>query len=105
MISTSLQSYDEVMTFPPTMVPAMPQWKNFTDAMSTGPFITYTRNSVVVTLSVIVLQLIVMIPAAYAFAKYNFYGKGILFGMVLLAFMIPSQVTFIPVYLMLADWG
>ncbi|MBA2942589.1 MULTISPECIES: carbohydrate ABC transporter permease [Paenibacillus] len=105
MISTSLQSYDEIMTFPPTMVPAMPQWKNFTDAMGTGPFLTYTRNSVIVTLSVIVLQVIVMIPAAYAFAKYNFYGKGILFGMVLLAFMIPGQVTFIPVYLMLADWG
>jgi sn-glycerol 3-phosphate transport system permease protein len=46
-----------------------------------------------------------MIPAAYAFAKYSFAGKQFLFAAVLLAFMIPGQVTFIPVYLMLADWG
>jgi sn-glycerol 3-phosphate transport system permease protein len=105
MISTSLQTYEETMTFPPTLIPAIPQWRNFVDAMSSGPFLTYFKNSVFVTFSVIVLQLIVMIPAAYAFAKYKFAGKSILFGMILLAFMIPGQVTFIPVYLTLADWG
>jgi sn-glycerol 3-phosphate transport system permease protein len=46
-----------------------------------------------------------MIPAAYSFAKYKFVGKEFFFALVLLAFMIPGQVTFIPVYLMLADWG
>jgi sn-glycerol 3-phosphate transport system permease protein len=105
MISTSLQTYEETMTFPPTLFPALPQWRNFADAMSSGPFLTYFKNSAIVTISVIVLQLIVMIPAAYAFAKYKFAGKSILFGMILLAFMIPGQVTFIPVYLTLADWG
>lgn len=105
MISTSLQSFEETMAFPPTLIPAVPQWHNFVDAMSAGPFLTYARNSVVITVSIIVLQLIVMIPAAYAFAKYRFRGSRLLFGLVLLAFMIPGQVTFIPVYLMMADWG
>ena len=73
--------------------------------MNAGPFLTYFRNSVVVTGSIIVLQFLIMIPAAYAFAKYKFRGKTLLFGMILLAFMIPGQVTFIPVYLMMADWG
>lgn len=105
MISTSLQTFRETLSFPPTWIPASPQWGNFVEAMQAGPFLTYARNSLVITASVIVLQLLVMIPAAYAFAKYRFRGKNVLFGMVLLAFMIPGQVTFIPVYLMLADWG
>jgi len=105
MISTSLQTFRETLSYPPTWIPAIPQFINYVDAMRAGPFLTYFKNSVIITISIIVIQLIVMIPAAYAFAKYRFKGKGILFGLVLLAFMIPGQVTFIPVYLMMADWG
>ncbi len=105
MISTALQTLEETLTFPPTWVPSVPQWINFVKAMSAGPFATYAKNSVIITLSIIVLQSAVMIPAAYAFAKYKFKGNALMFGMVLLAFMIPGQVTFIPVYLMLADAG
>ena len=105
MISTSLQTLEETMRFPPTMIPDVPQWINFVDAMTSGPFLTYAKNSFIVTTSIIVIQLLVMIPAAYAFAKYNFPGKNILFGLVLISFMIPGQITFIPIYLMMADWG
>lgn len=105
MISTSLQTFEETMAFPPTWIPAMPQWNNFVEAMTSGPFLLYAQNSFIVTFSIILLQLAVMIPAAYVFAKYKFFGKRVLFGMILLAFMIPGQVTFIPVYLMLADLG
>ncbi|MGL3148831.1 carbohydrate ABC transporter permease [Microbacterium sp. A82] len=105
MLSTSLQTTDETMRFPLTLIPEVPQFSNYVDAMTAGPFLTYFRNSVVVTGSIIVLQLALMIPAAYSFALYEFRFKKILFGVVLLAFMIPGQVTFIPVYLMMADWG
>ncbi|NQX59886.1 carbohydrate ABC transporter permease [Paenibacillus qinlingensis] len=105
MLSTSLQTFKETLAFPPVWIPASPQWDNFVQAMTAGPFLTYTRNSIVITIAILVLQFVVMIPAAYAFAKYTFRGSSILFGMVLLAFMMPTQVTFIPVYLMLADWG
>lgn len=105
MISTSLQTFRETMSFPPTWIPASPQWINFADAMTAGPFLTYFRNSVIITGSILLTQFLVMIPAAYAFAKYQFRGKTVFFALVLLAFMIPGQVTFIPVYLMMADWG
>ena len=105
MISTSLQTFRETLAFPPTLIPSIPQFINYVDAMQSGPFLTYFKNSVVITLSIIVVQMIVMIPAAYAFAKYKFFGSGFLFSLVLLAFMIPGQVTFIPVYLMMSDWG
>lgn len=103
MISTSLQTFRETLAFPPTWIPAIPQWGNFAEAMRAGPFLTYAKNSLIITVSIIVIQFAVMIPAAYAFAKYRFALKNVLFGLVLLAFMIPGQITFIPVYLMMAD--
>jgi len=105
MLSTSLQTSAESSSFPITLIPEVPQFGNYLEAMTSGPFLTYFRNSVIVTVSILVIQLALMIPAAYAFAVYDFRFKNILFGMVLLAFMIPGQVTFIPVYLMMAEWG
>ncbi|GIP18458.1 sugar ABC transporter permease [Paenibacillus montaniterrae] len=105
MISTSLQTFRETLAYPPTLVPAVPQFVNYLTALEAGPFGTYFKNSIIITLSIIVMQMVVLIPAAYGFAKYSFRGSGFLFSLVLLAFMIPGQVTFIPVYLMMADWG
>jgi|SRR5690606_2198849 len=105
MISTSLQTFRETLSYPPTLVPAVPQFINYMTALEAGPFGTYFKNSIIITLSIIVIQMLVLIPAAYSFAKYKFKGSGLLFSFVLLAFMIPGQVTFIPVYLMMSDWG
>lgn len=65
---------------------------------------SYALNSVLVTAGVIILQLLVMVPAAYSFAKHRFFGQGLFFSLVLIAFMIPGQITFITVYLTMADW-
>ena len=62
----------------------------------------YFKNSLFIIFWVIVIQLLVMIPAAYAFAKYEFRGKKIMFALVMMAYMTPTVVTFIPVYIMFA---
>lgn len=105
MISTALQTFDETMSISPVFIPESLQWGNFKEAMKAGPFMNYAKNSVIITIAIIILQIIVMVPAAYAFAKYEFVGKNVFFGMILLAFMIPNQVTFIPIYLMMGEWG
>ena len=46
-----------------------------------------------------------MVPAAYAFAKCEFKGKNLMFGLVLIAFMTPGQITFLPIYQMMSGWG
>jgi sn-glycerol 3-phosphate transport system permease protein len=63
----------------------------------------FMKNSLVVSFSVLILQYLVIIPAAYAFARVKFPGRGLLFGVVLLGFMIPQQVTFVPVYLIFSQ--
>lgn len=108
MISTSLQTINEVNGVTPTFFPSIPQFKNYIEAWTSGPggsMWIYLKNSIIVVVSVIVLQMIVVIPAAYAFAKYEFKGKNICFGAILVALMMPTQITFLPVYLMMSDWG
>ena len=105
MISISLQTQAEITTFPATILPKVPQFINYLTAWNRAPFMTYLINSLLIVGAIIVANIIIMIPAAYAFAKYDFPGKNLLFGLVLLAFMTPLQVTFIPIYYMMADWG
>jgi sn-glycerol 3-phosphate transport system permease protein len=104
MLSVSFQTQEETMTFPATFFPKHLQFSNYADAWNSRPFPMFLKNSVIVVVSILVIQLFVMIPAAYAFAKYEFKGKNILFGLVIIAFMTPGQVTFLPVYQMMADW-
>ena len=105
MISISLQTSAEISTFPATLLPSSPQFVNYVTAWLKAPFLTYLKNSILIVGSIIVANVIIMIPAAYAFAKYEFCGKKLLFGLVLIAFMTPLQVTFIPIYYTMSDWG
>jgi sn-glycerol 3-phosphate transport system permease protein len=100
MISTSLKTYPESIAYPPSLFFAKPQWENFVMVWNSGDYLRYARNSITVTLTIIALQTLVSVPAAYAFARYKFRGGALLFGIVLVSFMVPTQLTFISVYLM-----
>ncbi|GAB6930849.1 carbohydrate ABC transporter permease [Paenibacillus sp. JCM 10914] len=104
MISTSLKTLPETMIFPPEWIPNDPQWQNFIRAWNSGPFLHYFFNSVLIAGGILILQMLTMIPAAYAFARFQFRGSGILFGFVMVTLMIPSQLIFLPVYLQLSSW-
>lgn len=105
MISASVKTYNETIIYPPTLLPKVPQWSNFAKVWQSGPYLLYLRNSIVVTLSVMALQTLVMVPAAYAFARYRFKGRGLCFSVVMLGFMVPTQLTFISIYLMMSKAG
>ncbi|WP_338044958.1 carbohydrate ABC transporter permease [Paenibacillus lignilyticus] len=102
MLSTSLKTLSETMVFPPQWIPLDPVWKNYSDAWNTGPFLNYFMNSVIIAVGILILQMLTIIPAAYAFARYKFVGSGFLFGIVMVTLMIPAQLIFLPVYLELS---
>ncbi|WP_444544058.1 carbohydrate ABC transporter permease [Paenibacillus nasutitermitis] len=102
MISTSLKTMPETMIFPPVWIPQNPVWSNFATAWNTGPFLSYFMNSVIIAVGILVLQMLTIIPASYAFARYTFRGSGFLFGIVMVTLMIPAQLIFLPVYLELS---
>lgn len=102
---TSLKAYPETLVFPPKWLPEKPMWDNFAAAWGSGPFPTYLANSLIVTLGILALQFLTIIPAAYAFSRYRFTGKNALFALSLITLMIPSQLIFLPVYLLFSSWG
>ncbi len=105
MIITSFKSYNESIQSPPTFFPNEIIWENYITTWNAAPFGQYSMNSIITTLGIISLQLIIIIPAAYAFARYRFKGENIFFAIVLIAFMVPSNITFVSVYIMMSDWG
>lgn len=105
MIITSLKTLPETIVFPPTLLPETFMWENFQTAWNAGPFLRYLTNSLIVSLSILVLQFFTIIPAAYAFARYRFRGDNLLFGLTMVTLMIPPQLIFLPVYLLLSSWG
>jgi len=102
MIISSLKSSDELLRPVPTLWPERFQWHNYADALKMAPFGKYFFNTIVMTAGIMFLQLTIGAFAAYGFAKGNFPGREALFIVVLGALMIPIQVTFVPIYVMVA---
>ena len=100
MMLTSIKTMGETLRFPPTFWVDNPQWQNFVTAVTNIKFGHYLMNTIIVTSTVIILQIILTVPAAYAFAKFKFKGNNVLFGVVLSTMMIPGQLIFLPVFLM-----
>ena len=105
MISTSLKTLVEALAFPPKMLPKEPQWQNYAEAFWATNVPLKLKNSIIVTFGTIIGQLLVCVPAAYAFSKMNFTGKKLLFGLVLFDLLIPAQIIFLPIYVMMSDLG
>lgn len=103
MFSTALKTYSESIAYPPSLFMAEPQWENFKAVWNSGNYPMYFKNTIVVTLSILLLQTIVSVSCAYGLARYKFRGSGLCFGIVLVAFMVPTQLTFISVYIMFSD--
>ncbi|MCM3636112.1 carbohydrate ABC transporter permease [Sporosarcina luteola] len=100
MISTSLKSMAEVMTYPPTFYPHEWNWGNYIKTWKAAPFDTYAINTITITMLVVIGSVLVNSFIAYGFAKVPFKGRGILFAVVLSTMMIPGFVTLIPQYVL-----
>lgn len=102
MVLTSLKPADEIFSRELSLLPSrLALVENYTLALTKVPLLRYLWNGVVVCAAILVLQILVALPAAYAFAKLEFRGKTWAWRLVLLALMIPHQATAIPIYVML----
>ncbi|GGA19765.1 carbohydrate ABC transporter permease [Psychrobacillus lasiicapitis] len=105
MISTSLKTMKEVMSFPPTFFPTDWKWENYLKTWEAAPFDLYTINTLTITILVVIGQVIVNSFVAYGFAKIPFKGRNVLFAIVLSTMMIPGFVTLIPQYVLFSKLG
>ncbi len=105
MLATSLKTNTEALTNPTSLLPSVPQWSNFPDVISALNFWRELLNSLIMTLGVTFGQIILSALAGYAFARLKFFGRDVLFLLILATLIIPFEILFVPLYLMLAGWG
>jgi multiple sugar transport system permease protein len=105
MLGTSLKSSTEIIRLPPTLIPEKPTLQSYT-TIFTDPRVPLARfylNSIIVSVSIVVMILFTSSLAGFVFAKYQFFGKSVVFTLILATMMIPFHVIMIPAYLILVN--
>jgi multiple sugar transport system permease protein len=105
MILTSSKTVSESMQVPPTILPAQLILSNFKDAIDSLPFVRMYINTALMIVFRVLFAVVFSSMAGYAFAKLKFKGKNLLFGIVVMQMMLPSQIFIIPQYQMVAKLG
>lgn len=98
MISASLKLDSEVFSIPIKWIPEDPQWSNYKKIWEKIPLLTYTFNSVKLTVIITLVQVLTSAFAAYGFAKCKFKGRNVLFLLYVATMAIPWQVYMLPQY-------
>ncbi|MFN8987688.1 MAG: carbohydrate ABC transporter permease [Burkholderiales bacterium] len=106
LLSTSLKSADEnIFAYPPVLIPQSPTLDNFFRVIDSQPFFTYLKNSALVAVLSVALNLLLASLAAYPLARIPFKGRSVLFIVLLSSMMIPFQLLMIPVYELAVSLG
>ncbi len=107
MILGAFKTGAEIRQIPPTFFPHHFTWENFRTVLQDPdlPLLLFYRNSAIIAVSNVVQVLFTSSLLGYIFAKFDFKGKGPLFWIIMATMMIPSQLTMIPGYLILAKLG
>jgi multiple sugar transport system permease protein len=106
MLVTSIKPPDEIFTATLRLWPRnFAAVENYTRALTSAPLLRFGLNGLIVCAGILVVQLLVAIPCAYALAKLRFPGRNVLFVLTLLVLAIPVQVPALPLYIALAKVG
>jgi multiple sugar transport system permease protein len=106
MLSTSLKGQFAALQQPPEWIPSHPSLEQYQTLLSPtgtiGPvFLRYFLNSMIVSLTTTLLGVLIAIPAAYAFSRFQFPGRDVLFFAVLVRNMFPVVVFLIPLFILM----
>jgi multiple sugar transport system permease protein len=105
MVLGSFKTTGELRQVPPTWFPEAPTLSNYEDLFSRLNFLGYFFNSTVVALAVTIGNIVFCSMLGYALAKLTFPGKRILLVVVLGTLMVPTVVTFMPLFVLTANLG
>jgi ABC-type glycerol-3-phosphate transport system permease component len=100
---TSIKRADEVIVYPPTLLPRAITLENYAEVLLRSPLPLFFRNSVVVAVAAIALSLAVAVPMAYAAVRFRFRMKNALMFLILSTAMIPGISVLVPLYLLAVE--
>ena len=100
MLLTSLMTNDQALST--KLWPEPFRWSNYTDVFDKAPMLRYGLNTLIYSGLATLFMLISSVPVAYALARLRWKGRDAVFLLVLVAMMLPPQVTIVPLYVMWA---
>ncbi len=105
MLVTSLETLNETRHFPPVLLPHSLAPGNYAAVLQQAPFARWFVNTMIVTVATVAGNLLFCSLAGYAFARIKFFGREVVFILLLATLMIPFQVVMIPTFIIVKDLG
>lgn len=102
MILTAWKTQGEISRVPIQFFPARLRWENYQEAMARAPYLDLYKNTLLMMAGRIVCALLFSSMAAYGFARIRFPGRKLLFSIVIMQMMVPTEIFMIPQYLMVS---
>ncbi len=104
-LSTSLKPVTQVYNYPPEWIPRPITWSNYPESMKIVPFGLFFRNTTVIAFFGILGQVLSCSMAGFAFARLRWWGRDVLFALMLSTMMLPYHVTMIPQFILFRHFG
>jgi multiple sugar transport system permease protein len=102
MVTTAFKDFFEATATPPTLFPSSLHPENYAEVWSRQPWGRFFANTFFIAGVTVVGEIVIAVLAAYAFAQMNFRGKNVLFALFLATYMMPTEATLIPNFVMMS---
>ncbi len=103
MVSSSLKASTEVFAHPIVWIPESPQWNNYVRIFKILPFGRFLWNTIVVTSLAVLGTVVSSLMVGYSFARLNWPGKNIFFGLMISTMFLPEIITLIPRFMIFRE--
>jgi multiple sugar transport system permease protein len=102
MVISAFKDFSEATQTPPTYFPAAWHPENYAEVWAKQPWARFFANTFFVAGLTVLGEIVIAVLAAYAFAQMNFRGKNVVFALFLATYMMPSEATLIPNFVMMS---
>ncbi len=105
MTGTSLKTIDEVGQPQLNLLPAVPQWENYSKLLNDANFFRSYANSLFVVSMVLIGTVASITLVSYAFSRLEWKGRNVVFALMMGTLMLPAQATLVPQYVLFYNLG
>ncbi len=105
MVNTSLKPQAEIYSAVPTLFPKDLTTESYSYLMTETNFLSGVKNSLIIAIVVSIFSIVIAYPAAYAIARLKFKGKKLFSKSILMTYLLPTSVLYIPLYILVSQVG
>lgn len=100
VLLSSVKTFSDLFTYPPRALPVHWKFRNYVQVWQVIPFARYLLNTLIISISCVVGDVLSCSLVAYGFVRFRFRGKNVLFALVLSALILPDEILIIPQFVL-----